>query len=101
MEQNYRNNDPPTSREAGSLMESQGIASRHRKQCLETVTRFPGMTAREIEAQTNIKAHKRLPELREDGIVRNGPSRECSISRRQAMTWYLATGKSNIQDLTA
>ena len=64
-----------------------GIAQRQRDRCLAVVQLLPGHTAREIEARIGIKAHKRLPELRAEGLVCNGPTRACLISERPAMTW--------------
>jgi hypothetical protein len=87
MSHNYRSNDPPTSAIAGREIEVSGSARRHRAMCFDAVTRMPGLTAREIEDQLGIKAHKRLPELRHANLVRNGPVRTCEISGRQALTW--------------
>lgn len=84
---NYRNTDPPTSALTGREIEASGSARRHRAMCFEVVTRMPGLTAREIEDHLGIKAHKRLPELRQANLVRNGPARTCTVSGRQALTW--------------
>lgn len=91
---NHRSNDPPTSVRAGHDIESSGAARDQRTRCLKAVTECPGQTAREIEHCIGIKAHKRLPELREAGLVRNGPARICAISGRHALTWHL-TGYRN------
>lgn len=88
MIRNYRNNDPPTSALAGRDIETCGSAKQQRTMCLDVVTRTPGLTAREIEDRLGIKAHKRLPELRTDGLICNGPPRVCGVSGRQAMTWH-------------
>ena len=88
MTSNHRNNDPPTSALAGQQVRTSGLAQRQRDKCLEVVRHHAGLTAREIEARIGIKAHKRLPELRADGRVCNGPVRTCIASGRQAMTWY-------------
>lgn len=87
MTPNYRSNDPPTSALAGQTIEASGTARQQRRQCLEAVAAMPGLTAREIEAHIGIKAHKRLPELRAAGLIRNGPARTCSVSGRLALTW--------------
>ena len=86
--QNHRTDDPLTSALAGSQIESSGVAQMQRKRCLEAVTEMPGLTAREIEDLIDIKAHKRLPELRQSGQVINGQSRHCQITGRRAMTWF-------------
>ena len=88
MIQNYRNNDPPTSALAGRDMEVGGSAKQQRAMCLDVVIAMPGLTAREIEDRLGIKAHKRLPELRADGLICNGRTRTCTVSGRQAMTWH-------------
>jgi hypothetical protein len=88
MNQNYRKNDPPTSALAGRDVRACGCAKRQRDLCLGVVKRQPGLTACEIENRLGIKAHKRLPELRQARMVRNGPSRICTISGRLAMTWH-------------
>lgn len=87
MNHNYRNTDPHTSAMAGREIESSGSARRHRAMCFDAVQRLPGLTAREIEDELGIKAHKRLPELRKANLVRNGPARSCTVSGRQALTW--------------
>ena len=88
--QNHRTDDPLTSALAGSQIESSGVAQMQRKRCLEAVTEMPGLTAREIEDLIDIKAHKRLPELRQSGQVINGQSRHCQVTGRRAMTWLLS-----------
>jgi hypothetical protein len=86
--QNFRNSDPPTSALAGQEVETRGLARRHRTMCLDHILKTPGQTAREIEDELGIKAHKRLPELRRGGLVRNGKPRPCSVSGRLALTWH-------------
>jgi hypothetical protein len=88
MSQNYRNSDPTTSMLSGLAVEGEGTAQRQREICLAAVIATPGATAREIEDRIGIKAHKRLPELREEGVIFNGKPRTCRISGRKAMTWH-------------
>lgn len=87
MHRNYRRCGPSTSAMAGRHVRACGCAQRHRDLCLRAVRRQPGLTAREIEARIGIKAHKRLPELRADGLIHNGSVRTCRVSGRMAMTW--------------
>ena len=87
MIKNSRKNHSPTSALAGRVLETSGTSRLHRAMCLDFVIRAPSMTAREIEDRLGIKAHKRLPELRLAGLVRNGPVRACTVTGRQAMTW--------------
>lgn len=47
-----------------------------------------GMTGRELnDALQSQSAHKRLSELSERGLVREGPIRECRITGRQSIEW--------------
>jgi hypothetical protein len=78
--QNFRNSDPPTSAIAGCEVEAAGTAGRHRTLCFQAVMATPGLTARELEDRLGIKAHKRLPELRRAGMVRNDKPRTCSVT---------------------
>ena len=82
MNRNYRKTDPLTSALAGRQVEKDGSARHHRAMCFEAVMQMPGLTAREIEDRLGIKAHKRLPELRRAGMVRNGRPRTCSDQRQ-------------------
>lgn len=84
---NHRHTDPPTSILAGRDAESSGLARRQRRRCFDAVAAAPGLTAREIETRIDVKAHKRLPELRAAGLVTNGESRRCRVTGRLAMTW--------------
>ena len=99
MNQNYRNNDPPTSALAGRQAEASGSARRHRAMCFDIVTQTPGLTAREIEDRLGIKAHKRLPELRHAGVVRNGATRICTVTGRLAMTWHPNIDTTSVGEL--
>ena len=99
MNQNYRNADPPTSAMAGRDTEANGSAQRHRAMCFDTVMQTPGLTAREIEDRLGIKAHKRLPELRRAGMVRNGQARTCTVSGRLALTWHPNVGNPRAGDV--
>ena len=87
MMKNYRNHDPTTSVLSGQRMEASGTSVQQRIKCFDAVVQTPGLTAREIEDRLGIKAHKRLPELRDAGDVYNGSPRVCTISGRLAMTW--------------
>jgi hypothetical protein len=89
---NARGRDPHTSHEAGMAVERKGTASDQRTQCLLAVERFPGHTSAELASLTGFDRHmvaRRLPELRERELVRNGlQSRSCTVTGNRAMTWY-------------
>lgn len=91
-------NDPATSREAAERMVRSGKRARHARLVLELVTRSPGRTAIELweyvatdderavlkEAQ---EVRRRLVNLEQDGLVRKGDARLCSVRRTKQVTW--------------
>lgn len=96
--------DQPRARRDGpetSKLSAKQIGQTARNQqmeCMAAVARWPGRTMQELVANANAvwknetpaTAHiysRRLPELRNKGYVRNGPTRACKVTRRQAMTW--------------
>ncbi len=58
-----------------------------------------GLTGRELESymstdgSTEVNAHKRLPELRDMGIVREMPPRRCSITSMIVSVWVALDAK--------
>ncbi len=69
---------------------ARGRAARQRETILAWVTAHPGRTAAEIAKGVEMERHapsRRLPELRELGLVVNGPVRECRVMKSKAMTW--------------
>lgn len=86
-----RKTDPRTSHEAAREAEASGRAATHRAICLEEVKKNPGRTAAEIAKETGLERHvpsRRLPELREAGLVKNVEIRVCRVTGRNSMTWY-------------
>lgn len=86
-----RRKDPHTSHEAAREAEASGRAASHRAICLEEVKRTPGQTAAEIAAAVELERHvpsRRLPELRDAGLVENREVRRCRVTGRNSMTWY-------------
>ena len=85
-----RNTDPFTSHEAAREAEESGRAGAQRQICLTEVLRDPGKTAAEIAVAVGLERHapsRRLPELREDRLVKNGPARICTVTERMSLTW--------------
>lgn len=92
-----RTTDPITSHQAARDAERRGVAAAHRLLCLAAVRREPGLTAAEIATRVGLERHKpsrRLPELRDDGLVINGPSRLCSVQGRPSITWIPTEARS-------
>ncbi len=87
---NARLCDPPSSHAAAASIERSGVANAHRRLCLAQVQAHPGQTAAEIARAVGLERHapsRRLPELREAGLVINGPMRICAVKGRQSLTW--------------
>jgi len=88
-----RNSDPFTSHEAAREAEASGRASAHRQLCLDEVLKHPGKTAAEIAVAVGLERHapsRRLPELRDAGLLKNGPARICKVTGRMSLTWLPA-----------
>lgn len=88
---NARKSDPETSHLAGVAIEESGHGQKQRNLCLAAVQLHPGHTATELEAICGLDRFmlsRRLPELREDMLVRNGITRRCNIKGRLMQTWY-------------
>lgn len=86
-----RRTDPQTSAEAAERIESTGKAATQRRICLLAVRAQPGLTAAEIASKLDCDRHmpsRRLPELRDAGLVRNGEPRVCSVVNSNCGTWF-------------
>lgn len=86
-----RATDPLTSFQAAGHVERTGIAHGQRAKCLEIVNKHPGTTSGEIANLAEIDRHaaaRRLPELRQAGLVRNGEQRMCRVSDTRQITWW-------------
>jgi len=91
MKARARRTDPETSHEAASGVEWDGSASKQRRVCLLAVSMCPGHTAAEIARMTGLERHapsRRLPELRDGGLVKNGEARRCQVVGSNCLTWY-------------
>lgn len=87
----FSRTDPRTSRLAAEKMTESGAAELQRNKCLERIRLEPGLTAAELAKNIGLERHapsRRLPELREMGLVRNGETRVCSVTGNRSITWY-------------
>ena len=90
----HRRDDPETSIGAIERFHESG---KRKTQCdllLEAIRRREGMTAAEIGAEvglTQVQANRRLPDLMNDGLVRQGETRPCLIIGNPCVTWWLGS----------
>lgn len=87
-----RNTDPVTSYMAADKVEREGTAETQRQKCYAEVARMEGQTSAEIAKRLEVDRYtpsRRLPELRDAGIVQNGNHRKCMVTGNKSMTWYL------------
>lgn len=83
--------DPVTSHEAAAAVEAIGGAASQRDRCLQVVRATPGRTAAEIARAADMERHvpsRRLPELRDAGLVRNDGARICDVTGTRSMLWW-------------
>lgn len=86
-----RNSDPVTSHQAADHITRSGKRGQQQAQAIAAVKAFPGLTSFELAMRTDIDRYvmaRRLPECVTAGAVRKGPARTCSITGRQALTWW-------------
>jgi hypothetical protein len=85
--------DPVTSLLAEENLTISGARSEKKKKLLEfLLSRGEPLTSFEISRAIGWDRHetaKRLPDARADGLVENGPIRECRITGRPALTWQV------------
>jgi hypothetical protein len=102
-----RRSDPATSHLAASEVNVTGHARHQRTQAYAIVREHEGLTSRELAARMASDPlivfhkydllHRRLPELRESGWLKNGKIRECRVSTRKAQTWWLVIPRPDRQ----
>ncbi len=91
-----RRNDPATSKAAAAVLTASGGRESAKAKVLEALRnssyarRNEACTSWELNKASMIQhptVHKRLPDLRRDGLVENGPVRKCSVTGRPSLTW--------------
>ena len=85
-----RHSDPQTSRMSAREHESSGRLNAQCVAVLEAVTARGGLTSAELAHAAGLDRYmvaRRLPDLRERGLVANGEARRCGVTGRAAITW--------------
>jgi hypothetical protein len=88
-----RATDPIGSHEAADRVTADGSADAQAAVVLGLVQRHPGRTSRELARLAQMDRHivaRRLPELRDNKLVKNGERRRCECSGVTALTWWSA-----------
>lgn len=90
-----RTGDPATSHQAAESLTTSGARYTAKKAVLSWVKRHPDSTSAELAGKApdtmgHPTIHKRLPDLRRDGLVVNGPVRTCTVTGRPSLTWRAA-----------
>lgn len=89
--------DPQSSHEAAEKHTASGKRARHAEIVLALVKKFPGQTALElwddatVEQQDELKEYqeirRRLTDLEKANLIRQGPTRRCSVRFTPMLTW--------------
>ena len=85
-----RRTDPPSSHAAAQEIERTGGRASQSEAVLETVTRHPRRTSLELSRLSRLDRYtvsRRLPELERRGLIRRGPTRDCTVNGRPMLTW--------------
>jgi len=91
-----RTSDPATSKSAAATYTASGQRGTDKSRLLGWLKANGaknGMTSHEIASHgvfAHPTVHKRLPDLRRDGLVVNGPARTCTVTGRSSLTWKAA-----------
>jgi len=93
--QNYKTNNPVSSKIAGAMIENSGIAENQRAAALNAVKRWPGKTSLELAKLSGLDRYilaRRLPEIKE---LKQGDDRRqrcCRVTGRMSVVWELSHG---------
>lgn len=85
-----RPTDPSTSLRAEQRVTEVGKRQTDMERCVVLVRHYPGSTAGELAFHAGMErseASKRLADARHKGLVKNGPSRRCTVKGSLMLTW--------------
>lgn len=86
-----RGSDPETSHQAAAFVTTTGARAHQQHQAAAAVRAFPGKTSFELAMATDLDRYtlaRRLPECETAQSVVRGAARTCTITGRQALTWW-------------
>jgi transcription initiation factor IIE alpha subunit len=89
----YHRDDPSSSREAIERHDGNGRRATNKKLVLAAVEAKPEQTSREYSEAMYLDRHevrRRLTDLLNEGLVRQGEARKCKFGRGKALTWLPA-----------
>ena len=86
--------DPRTSHQAARQLERSGELGKRLRATLIALGEWVGAppTSHELAGRDERRRYeygRRLPDLRERGLVENGAARPCAVTGRQAVTWVV------------
>jgi predicted HTH transcriptional regulator len=88
-----RKNDPGTSKRAAQRHTRSGERATQALRVLQVLKEHPGLTSRELAKVSGIAhevMHKRLPDLRRNGLARKEGTKKCTVTEHTAARWYAA-----------
>jgi len=87
-------NDPHTSRQAEAAITESGARQTQAELVLDLVRRHGGLTSAELSLKTltldRSQIARRLPDLESNGLVQKGGARQCTVTRKSSVVWWLA-----------
>ena len=92
--------DPATSHEVEEHVNASGIRDGQARVVFEALRRHEGATAAELARAMGLDRHavaRRLPDLEKLNLARKGESRRCRVTRKNAITWYIARPADQLQ----
>ena len=94
-----RTSDPSTSHEAAEHLVFSGKLGDQMRVAFNRVTAAPGSTASELDPDGfGSRISKRLNDLAKCGLIEAGLPRQCSVTGRNAQTWWETKGEGNNGD---
>lgn len=99
-----RVNDPSTSKQAAAGHVASGNHARGKAAVLAALRMYDNSTAKELAQYSGLPyetVHKRLPDLRKDGVVRNGEAVFCNVSGLRSQQWIIGNAAVTCRPLSA